>query len=73
MMECLTEDTSPQISGQDIVYNSDSSTAIIKFESLSNCQDKITTLETLGWVIFGFFLILFAIPVIRVNKNPQNL
>ena len=69
MMECLTKDTSPQISGQDIVYNSDSSPAIIKFESLSKGQHKMTTLETLGWVIFGLFLILFTIPVIKVIKK----
>ena len=45
MMERLTEDSSPQIFGQDIIFNSDTSSAIIKFESLSKGQNKMTTLE----------------------------
>ena len=69
LMERLTEDDSLSISGQDIVYNSDTSPAIFKFESLSKGQNKISTLEMLGWVIFGFFIILFIIPVIKVIKK----
>ena len=35
LMERLTEDDSLSISGQDIVYNLDTSPAIFKFKSLS--------------------------------------
>ena len=69
-MERLTEDDSPTIYSQDIVYNSDKSQAIFKFESLSKGQNKMSTWETLGWVIFGFFIILFIIPVIP-QKRPN--
>ena len=72
LMEYLTEDYSPSISGQDIVYNSDTSPAIFKFESLSK-GSKMSILETLGWVLFRFFVLLIIIPVIRVIKKIMKI
>ena len=69
LMERFTEDNSLSISSQDIVYNLDISLAKFKFKSLSKGKNKMCTWETLGWVIFGFFIILFIIPVIKVIKK----
>ena len=56
----------------DIECNSDTSPAIFKFESLSK-GSKMSIIEMLGWVLFGFLVLLFIIPVIRViNKIKKR-
>ena len=66
MMHKLTETSSPQISGQDVTYNSDMGMALIKFESLQGGgQTKMSTPKIVGWILFRTFIILLAIPVIK--------
>ena len=72
LMARLTEDDSPSLSGQDIVHNSDTFPVIFKFESLSK-GSKMSILEMLGWVLFGFFILLFIIPVLRAIKKIMKI
>ena len=68
LMERLTSPASPQISGHDITYNSDTSPAIIKFELLqsgSKGPTKMSTPEIVGWILFGTILIILAIPIVK--------
>ena len=64
LMEKMAEsDPSPQLSGQDNVYAVDSSPSFFKVESLAG-KDDISTIEIVGWVIFGLILLLLSIPLI---------
>ena len=68
LMERLTEQSSPQISGQDVTYNSDTSPAVIKFESFhsrSRGQNRMGTPKIVGWCLFGTFIILLAITIVK--------
>ena len=56
IMEKLTEESSPQISAQEVTY-----TALIKFKSLQGETSKMNTLKIVGWVVFAVFMALLAI------------
>ena len=65
LMEKMVEsDPSPQLSGHDNVYAVDSSPSFFKVESLAG-KDDISTIEIVGWVIFGLILLLLSVPLIR--------
>ena len=63
MEKIVDSEPSRQLSGHDNVYAVDSSPSFIKLELLAGKED-ISTLEIVGWVIFGLILILLSIPVI---------
>ena len=66
MMERMAETPSnPQVTGHDNVYNADSNSSIIKFESLASGEDNMSTIEVVGWIIFALILVMLTIPVIR--------
>ena len=65
MMEKLTENSSPQISGLEVTYNSYSGMTLIKFESLHGEATKMSTLKIVGWGLFATFIILLAIPITK--------
>ena len=65
LMEKMVEsDPSPQLSGHDNFYAVDSSPSFFKVELLAGKED-ISTIEIVGWVIFGLILVLLSIPVIH--------
>ena len=64
MEKMADSEPSLQLSGHDNVYTVDSSPSFFKVESLAGKED-ISTLEIVGWVIFGLILLLLSIPVIR--------
>ena len=77
MMEKMVETPSgPQVAGHDNVYAADSSPSIIKFESLADGQDTMSSLEVIGWIIFSLILVLLTIPVVkailRIIKTCQQ-
>ena len=71
LMERLTKNNTPSISGQDIIYNEDNSVLVFKFESMSK-EGNMRILETLAWIVFGFFVLLFILPIIRVIRKIMN-
>ena len=71
LMERLTKNNTPSISGQDIVYNEDNSPSVFKFESMFQ-GGRIGILKTLVWTFFGFFVLLFILPIIRVIRKIVN-
>ena len=60
----VDSDPSPQLRGHNNVYAVDSSTSFFKVESLAGKED-ISTIEIVGWVIFGLILLLLSVPIIR--------
>ena len=68
LMERLTSPASPQVSGEEVTYNSDKSPSFFKFEFLqlaSKGSDKKSTTEVLGWLLLGAFLVLLPISIIK--------
>ena len=63
MEKMVDSDPSPQLSGHDNVYAVDSLPSFFKVESLAGKED-ISTIEIVGWVIFGLILLLLSVPVI---------
>ena len=71
-MERVVSPASPQVTGEEITYNSDTSPSFFKFESLqsgSKGLDKMSTTEVLGWLLFGTFLVLLSIPILKFILN----
>ena len=64
MERMVDSEPSPQLSGHDNVYAVDSSPSFFKVELLAG-KDDISTIEIVGWVVFGLILLLLSIPVIR--------
>ena len=64
MERMVDSEPEPQLSGHNNVYAVDSSPSFFKVESLAG-KDDISTIEIVGWVMFGLIMLLLSIPVIR--------
>ena len=64
MKKMMESDLSHQLSSHDNVYAVDSSPSFFKVESLAGKED-ISTIEIVGWVVFGLILLLLSVPIIR--------
>ena len=64
MEKMVDSDPTPQPSGHDNVYAVDSLPSFFKVESLAG-KDELSTIEIVGWVIFGLILLLLTVPLIH--------
>ena len=64
MEKMVDSDPKPQLSGHNNVYAVDSSPSFFKVESLAG-KDELSTIEIIGWVVFGLILLLLTVPLIR--------
>ena len=72
MEKMVDSDPSPQLSGHDNVYAVDSSLSFFKVESLAG-KDEISTIEIVGWVIFGLILLLLSVPIVRAKIRIMRI
>ena len=72
IVEKLTKDSAPQISASEVTYNSDSGTALIKFETVQG-ESRMTNWEICGWIVFTLCMVLLAIPALRAINRVIKL
>ena len=74
LLEEVTKSKYPQVVGHDNVYTTDNGATIFKVETLAGQDNnKITTSEIIGYIIFIFLALLLFIMFARAIIKIKNM
>ena len=55
----------PQVEGHNNIYTTNNGETLFEMESLAGQEDKVTTMEIIGYIIFVLIILLLFIPSVR--------